>query len=40
MPERFATTTAFGELLDVLRDADAIFLDGPRAVVDEVNVAD
>src|SRR5262245_35528622 len=35
MAERYATTSAFRELLDVLRDADAIFLDGPRAVADE-----
>lgn len=31
---RFATTDAFRELIDLVRDADAQFLDGPRAVDD------
>ena len=31
---RFATTAAFRELIDLIRDADAQFLDGPRAVDD------
>lgn len=33
----YETTTAFRELLDLLRGADEIFLDGPRAVPDEVS---
>jgi hypothetical protein len=37
-PRRFQASAAFRELLDVLRDADAIFLDGPRAVPDDVSV--
>jgi hypothetical protein len=32
-----ATTAAFRELLDLLRDADRTFLAGPRAVADEVS---
>lgn len=35
---RYETQTAFRELLDLLRGADEIFLDGPRAVPDPVNV--
>jgi hypothetical protein len=38
MAERkFETTAAFKELFDLLRDADALFLEGPRAV-DDVSV--
>ncbi|RIL07937.1 MAG: hypothetical protein DCC71_01015 [Proteobacteria bacterium] len=38
MPERsFETTAAFRELMDLVRNADAAFLDGPRAV-DDVSV--
>lgn len=33
-------TTAFGELLDTLRDLDRSFLEGDRAVVDDRHVAD
>ncbi len=33
----FETSTAFRELLDLIRDADALFLEGPRAV-DDVSV--
>jgi hypothetical protein len=33
----YETTAAFRELLDVLRDADQTFLDGPRAVADDVS---
>jgi hypothetical protein len=40
MAERFATTTAFRELLDTMRDADQVFLDGPRAVADPVTIAE
>jgi hypothetical protein len=40
MAAPFATTTAFRELMDVLRDADAIFLEGARAVADDVTVAE
>src|SRR5262245_31044698 len=36
MATRYETTTAFRELLDLLRDADATFLDGPRAVPDAI----
>ncbi len=32
----FDTSAAFRELLDVLRDADANFLEGFRAVADDV----
>lgn len=34
----YETSTVFRELLDVLRDADQAFLDGPRAVGDEALV--
>jgi len=34
---RFETTAAFQELMDLVRNADAVFLDGPRAV-DDVSV--
>jgi hypothetical protein len=34
MTRRFASTAAFHELLDLIRDGDAAFLDGPRAVDD------
>ena len=38
MPERrFETTTAFQELMDLVRNADRVFLEGPRAV-DDVSV--
>jgi hypothetical protein len=40
MTTRYETTAVFRELLDVLRDADALFLEGPRAVADEVTVAE
>jgi hypothetical protein len=36
----YASSAVFRELLDVLRDADALFLDGPRAVRDETTVAE
>lgn len=35
-PRRLDAAAAFRELLDVLRDADQTFLDGPRRVPDEV----
>ena len=39
MSERkFETTAAFKELIDLVRDSDALFLAGPRAV-DDVPVA-
>ena len=31
---RFETTAAFQELMDLVRNADAVFLEGPRAVDD------
>ncbi len=34
---RFQTTAAFKELIDLVRDSDALFLEGPRAV-DDVSV--
>ena len=34
MARRFATTAAFHELLDLIRNGDAAFLEGPRAVDD------
>lgn len=40
MAASFKSSAAFRELLDTLRDADAIFLDGARAVADEVSVAE
>jgi len=40
MTRSYAASIAFRELLDVLRDADAVFLDGPRAVTDEATVAE
>ena len=36
----YDTTVAFRELLDVLRDADQLFLDGFRAVPDEVSAVE
>ncbi|MBI3689367.1 MAG: DUF1214 domain-containing protein [Mycolicibacterium aromaticivorans] len=36
----YETSTAFHELLDLLRDADKLFLEGPRAVHDAVSVAE
>ena len=35
MNRQYASSAVFRELLDVLRDADELFLDGPRAVRDE-----
>jgi hypothetical protein len=35
---KLETTAAFHELLDVLRDGDRVFLEGPRAVADQVSV--
>lgn len=40
MPANYETTTAFRELLDLLRDADGIFLDGPRAVPDAIGAVE
>jgi hypothetical protein len=40
MSSRYETPSVFRELLDVLRDADSLFLEGPRAVTDEVTVAE
>ncbi len=34
---RFETTAAFRELMELVRDADAVFLTGPRAVPDAVS---
>src|SRR5437867_2327089 len=34
------TTAAFHELIDLIRDADRVFLDGPRAVGEEVSVVE
>jgi hypothetical protein len=36
----YESTAAFHELLDVIKSADAIFLEGDRAVSDEVSVAE
>ena len=38
MTKTYETTAVFRELLDVLRDADGLFLTGPRAVRDETAV--
>ena len=36
----YETTTAFHELIDLIREADQQFLTGPRAVADEVSVVE
>jgi hypothetical protein len=36
----YATTAAFRELIDLIRDSDQHFLDGPRAVGDEASVVE
>jgi hypothetical protein len=39
-PRRYESSAAFRELLDVFRDADQQFLEGPRAVPDDASVVE